>query len=108
MITHPSYVSTTEGNDIALIKLDSALTFNKHVQRVRLGDASIDKHSAGDKLYAVGWGTTSSGGTSSTILKEVELPFVTDNVCQNAYSSLYICALPRLLFFFFFFFFFFF
>ena len=87
MTNHPSYTHHTKGYDIALIRLDSLLTFNKDVMPVRLADAAIDDHATGDKLFAVGWGATAEGGSGSATLKEVELPFVSDTTCANAYAG---------------------
>ena len=81
MKVHPLYTNHREGYDIAVIKLDSLLTFNQYVMPVRIADGTIDKYSTGDKLFAVGWGATAYASNTVNTLIEVQVPFVSDDTC---------------------------
>ena len=41
----------------------------------------------GEMSRAMGWGTTSSGGSSSNVLREVDLPVITNGECDSRYSQ---------------------
>ena len=41
----------------------------------------------GQSLTVSGWGTTSSGGSSSSVLLSVDVPCITNAACEEAYRS---------------------
>jgi hypothetical protein len=41
----------------------------------------------GDIMRIIGWGTTSSGGSTSDLLLEADVPIVTDPFCDSAYGN---------------------
>jgi len=79
IIVHPQYNSQTTNNDIALLKLQDQLTFTDTISPacVNLGDDPT----TGDIIAVTGWGTLSSGGSSSATLQEVAVPV--DDTCGN-------------------------
>ena len=83
--SHPDYNSGTTDYDFAIIKLSSDLTFSSTVMPACLPDSSTNY----DAVSAVvtGWGTTSSGGSISATLKQVTVPFVSDDECDSNYSA---------------------
>ncbi len=92
---HGSYVSaTSSGNDIALITLDRfALT-----STATLSTSSVDTilTATGNTSTIVGWGLTSEGGSSSSVLRQATVPIVSNTTCQafvsyTIYSS-QVCA----------------
>ena len=92
---HPLYTNYLKGYDVALVKLDTPLTYTKYVQPVRLANIFTQFKATGDQLIAVGWGDTEDNSASlwhgfSPTLKEVYIPFVNDFVCWQAYGSQYI------------------
>ena len=73
IIRHTAYDSETINNDIALLKLDSPVTFSDNLQPVCI-NADVNEYSTyadDDACWVVGWGATSSGGKS---LQFYELP----------------------------------
>lgn len=82
IIQHEDYNAFTISNDISLLKLSHPLTFNNNVASISLQSV---KEYAGDCVVS-GWGTTSEGGSSPSILKYVEVPTVTDEQCREAYG----------------------
>ncbi|XDV13476.1 hypothetical protein PO909_001870 [Leuciscus waleckii] len=87
VITHPSYSSSTQNNDIALLKLVSSVTFNDYIQPVCLAAAG-SVFAAGTESWVTGWGTLSSGATSiPNTLQEVQIPIVSNSACNTAYGG---------------------
>merc|ERR1711892_38231 len=81
IITHPSYDAAGSNNDIALLKLSEEVDLNVYTPAcvAKTGD-NFD----GKKAWVYGWGTTSSGGATSDKLLEVEVPIVSNTVCDAA------------------------
>lgn len=86
---HPNYNDNTVDNDIAVLKLSSAVddisVFGSAYNTVELDDGSytID----GQTLTVAGWGHTSSGGSSSGVAHEVNVPYVSYEDCTGADSD---------------------
>lgn len=87
---HPGYSSVSSGNDIALLRLSSSVPTSLVDVYAQLPSVSVDSTYAGtgDLVKVIGWGTTSSGGSQSTILREVFVPVTSEAVCNNAYGSI--------------------
>ena len=73
-------------NDIAIVKLESPLTFNDDVQPACLPHTSFT-FETGDNSYVSGWGATvmrpigEEPGPVSNILQYVRLPLITNTDC---------------------------
>uniref|UniRef100_A0A3P9P3N4 chymotrypsin n=1 Tax=Poecilia reticulata TaxID=8081 RepID=A0A3P9P3N4_POERE len=63
VIRHPSFSISTLDNDIALIKLSSAVTFNSYISPVCLAAADSSFYSGVDS-WVTGWGNIGSSGGS--------------------------------------------
>jgi len=85
IILHPGYNPNTLVNDIALIRLATPLTYGTTIQPVCLpaddSSVTIEPNSA----WTTGWGTTSSGGSVATLLRQVKVPFVNQDTCNANY-----------------------
>ncbi|KAK7084305.1 Transmembrane protease serine 6 [Halocaridina rubra] len=86
IIGHSQYSPGDELNDIALLKLSSPVKVSSSVLPVCMPP---ELPTYANKVATVtGWGTTSSGGSSSDILKEVEVPVLSNKACQaNNYGT---------------------
>lgn len=85
-IKHPSYNPDSMDNDFAIVFLDRATT--EEVDFVVLNqDDSFPDAAAGAVSRAMGWGTTSSGGSSSNVLREVDLPVISNQKCDEMYPA---------------------
>jgi trypsin len=77
----PLYDPDTSEWDVVFLKLASnSVSGTIHI-------ASADERplwEAGKAAFATGWGTTSSGGSSSDTLREVQVPIVADSTCGSA------------------------
>lgn len=88
-VGHPAY--GTGGSDInfdyALLKLQGTATANP----VKLDgdgvDVVADYTAAKTGLFPIGFGTTSSGGSVSNVLRHVDLNFVPQDTCAANYGS---------------------
>ncbi|XP_046462622.1 trypsin alpha-3-like [Daphnia pulex] len=95
-VIHPSYTSSTNDNDLALMKLVSPIT---NVKLATLPAAAIScspaSTYAGQSALISGWGTTSSGGSISQTLLKANVQVLDNTACKLQYSTLtnnMICA----------------
>nr|XP_054768604.1 trypsin-like [Lytechinus pictus] len=84
IIVHEDYSGTKLTNDIALIKLSQPITFSDTISPACLVN---ERPQDGSMAYVTGWGTTSSGGSTTTFLNQVGVPIVSDAVCTASYGS---------------------
>jgi len=82
IISHPDFGSNGNAMDIGLLKLSEAVDLNTYTP-VCLPEAGADF--TGQKGWIVGWG--SSQAVRTDILNELELPIVSDAVCQKAFTD---------------------
>uniref|UniRef100_A0A8C5N5B7 Zgc:165423 n=1 Tax=Gouania willdenowi TaxID=441366 RepID=A0A8C5N5B7_GOUWI len=85
VINHPNYNSTTNDNDIALLRLSSAVTFTDYILPVCLAASGSSVHS-GEDVWVTGWGALSEGGSSANDLMEVDVPTVGNRQCNCDYG----------------------
>lgn len=89
VIVHPDYNPNTSNNDIALLRLVTPVTLGPSVGIVPL--VSSPAHDAlvapGVSSLVSGWGATSEGGSSASILQKVRLPIVSNTTCNEAYGG---------------------
>ncbi|XP_069044051.1 transmembrane protease serine 9-like isoform X1 [Lepisosteus oculatus] len=81
IIKHPNYDSSTNNNDLTLMKMSSSVSFNNYIQPVCLADTSSSFYN-GTSCWVTGWGTTVEGGTTlPSTLQEVQLPIIGNRQC---------------------------
>ena len=80
IIIHPQYSGNSLNNDYALLRLSSPITDFEPIQLCT--DTAHDEEPV--MSTTMGWGATSSGGSSSNFLLEVDVPI--DDSCGN-YSN---------------------
>lgn len=76
-----SYRLHPDGHDVALIHLDSPLTFDSYVQPIALDEDVVP---VGTKTFVTGWGRTGPGAPASNLLLEAMLPIVSSIDCNDA------------------------
>lgn len=95
-IVHESWSPYTMRNDIALVKLSSPVAAS--ITPLALPTATIAQGllEPGDTAVVSGWGATSEWGGSTTTLREVTVPFVSNETCNGSYPgdiySTQVCA----------------
>ena len=89
VIRHREYNSRTQSNDIALIKLSQPLDLNARtdIAPICLPPSGSSDSYSGDTAIAIGWGRTTEGGDTSTILNKVNLPVLSNSACQGSYGN---------------------
>ncbi|XP_046450136.1 trypsin-1-like [Daphnia pulex] len=87
--THPRYNSATYEDDISLIFLDAPLDLSvPSAKAISLPPPTSELDPpAGTVVTCSGWGTTSSGGSISDVLRSVDIPVVSDADCDSAYGG---------------------
>lgn len=91
IIKHYAYEAATYDNDIALLRLTSALPLSSTIKAV--SPLSLSQEGQLAKTNTVGtvtgWGTTSPGGSTSSVLMQVQVLLLTpsDCVANSAYGS---------------------
>jgi hypothetical protein len=84
---HPDYDGVYA--DAAVIELATPLDLSgpraRAIALTDAGDAAVSE--PGDLATVSGWGTTSSGGSTSPVLLAVDVPLVSDDDCAAAYGA---------------------
>ncbi|EZA61689.1 hypothetical protein DMN91_003623 [Ooceraea biroi] len=85
VFVHPEFYAGTLANDIAILKLDHDVDFGKnpHISPACLPDKHDDF--TGARCWTTGWGKDAFGdyGKYQNILKEVDVPIVSNHVCEQ-------------------------
>jgi secreted trypsin-like serine protease len=100
LIQHPSYNNANYNNDISLLKLSATVTYRNEIVPICIPDSAVNSATciAGKTSFATGWGTTSSGGSTTRYLTEVSMPIMTETACRNVngnnvnYALYHVCA----------------
>jgi secreted trypsin-like serine protease len=92
---HESYSTTTLVNDIAILTLTNKATLNNYIQIACLPTSSSDTYPGTNvDVYAAGWGTLSSGGSTPDALNNVKLTAYAASSCSTVatLTTAQICA----------------
>merc|ERR1739844_6653 len=82
------YNSNSLNNDWVIVKLDSPLELNDDIQPACLPSADYLPATATEaRCFTSGWGTLSSGGSSTNNLQYVRVPAITNAQCNSAYGG---------------------
>lgn len=88
---HPNWdPDTSQAFDVAVLQLDRPVPaeLTAPLPFVGSGDAQFD--GAGQPVVVAGWGTTSSGGFTSSILLQADVNVVSDADCAAAYGDSFV------------------
>lgn len=79
---HPQYNTSTLNYDVALLKLTRLPTKGTSV---KLASGSLSQYArTGDLLTVAGLGRLSEGGSRPSVIHEVDVPLISDAVCQQS------------------------
>lgn len=81
---HPSYRTASSGYDVAVLTLGTSLP-SPYLPLATPSDTAL--YAAGTNATILGWGTTSSGGSTSRYLLGATVPVTSDATCRSAYSN---------------------
>nr|XP_046245751.1 ST14 transmembrane serine protease matriptase a [Scatophagus argus] len=82
IISHPNYNHYTYDNDIALMELDSPVTYSDYIRPICLPAAQHD-FPAGNTVWITGWGATREGGFAATVLQKAQVRIINHSVCND-------------------------
>ncbi|KAG5262735.1 hypothetical protein AALO_G00278290 [Alosa alosa] len=84
IILHPNYDASTNENDMALLRLSSAVSFSGYIRPVCLAASGSIFHQGTDS-WVTGWGAIKEGEPlpNPGVLQEVEVPVVDNKVCDE-------------------------
>jgi len=89
IIEHPSYTSASgSGYDFSLLRLTSTIDFSSLDNKVAPACLPTGGDFVGVDAIVTGWGTTSSGGSQATTLREVTVQTVSNAACNRAYGRI--------------------
>ncbi|XP_071055453.1 proclotting enzyme-like [Onthophagus taurus] len=80
---HPEYEFDKKYHDVGLIRLNSSVNFNIYIKPACL---YTEKELLNDQFIAAGWGQTSFGGNTASILQEVNLTISDHAKCSKTYT----------------------
>ncbi|MEV4311216.1 serine protease [Actinocrispum sp. NPDC049592] len=86
---HPNFSSTVRGADVSVVTLDTSLP-GPYLPIASPRDTSL--YTPNTMSTILGWGATSSGGSSSRYLLKATVPITTDAACRTAYGTAYIAS----------------
>lgn len=82
---HPEFYAGTLYNDLAILKIDHDINFEKnpHISPACLPEKFEDF--TGNRCWTTGWGKDAFGdfGKYQNILKEVDVPVISNPICEN-------------------------
>ena len=87
-VVHPKYNFFTYEYDLALVRLDSPLSFAPHIAPICL--PASDDLLIGENATVTGWGRLSEGGTLPSILQEVRPSPCSELRSSNAMETFYV------------------
>ncbi|CAG0907854.1 unnamed protein product [Darwinula stevensoni] len=86
VVYHNQFSGSSLHNDIALLVLPSKIAFNSGVAPVCLPSNTRESY-VGQRCIVAGWGSLSEGGSTTTTLREVEVPILDNAACQQKYGG---------------------
>ncbi|KAF6204080.1 hypothetical protein GE061_002420 [Apolygus lucorum] len=85
VIVHRHYDAATFENDIALLELDQPIQYDQHIVPICMPEDDDDF--TGKVATVTGWGRLKYGGGVPSVLQEVQVPVMENNVCQEMFHT---------------------
>ncbi|CAJ1064970.1 ST14 transmembrane serine protease matriptase a [Xyrichtys novacula] len=82
VISHPNYNAYTFDNDIALMELDSPITYSDYIRPICLPSPQHD-FPTGNTVWITGWGATREGGFAATVLQKAQVRIINRSTCNE-------------------------
>ncbi|CAH0383608.1 unnamed protein product [Bemisia tabaci] len=84
IVRHKGFDARTLYNDVAIITLDSPVTYSRNIRSICL--PSGNKAYAGKTATVIGWGSLREMGPQPAILQKVNIPVWTNQECKEKYG----------------------
>ncbi|XP_017484101.1 PREDICTED: venom protease-like [Rhagoletis zephyria] len=89
-IVHEQYNERYVVNDIGLVKLRAAAPNTAYIGPICLPDGErFEQNFVGMNPFVAGWGAVKFQGPSSNVLRDVQVPIVNQQSCEQSYSSVF-------------------
>lgn len=85
LVRHRGFDSRTLYNDVAILTLDSPVTFSRNVKPICLPTGNSQY--AGQTATVIGWGSLRESGPQPAVLQEVHIPIWTNQECKLKYGN---------------------
>lgn len=85
VVEHPDWDAGRDSHDVALVKLARPVTLGSPIRIAEDSDAGA--YEPGDPATIIGWGSTVFGGDAVRMLREAQVPIVSDAECDRSYSA---------------------
>nr|CAD7576311.1 unnamed protein product [Timema californicum] len=85
VIVHRHYDAATFANDLALLELESPVSFDTHIVPICMPQDNEDF--TGRMATVTGWGRLKYGGGVPSVLQEVQVPIIENPVCQEMFQT---------------------
>ncbi|XP_050477684.1 venom protease-like isoform X4 [Bombus huntii] len=89
ILIHPDYITGQPFHDIAILKLERDVPFSEYIHPICLPiEASLENNKfEGYNPFVAGWGALNFSESYTNALMELQLPVVTNAVCEKAYED---------------------
>ncbi|XP_036337082.1 LOW QUALITY PROTEIN: serine protease 44-like [Rhagoletis pomonella] len=89
-IVHEQYNERYVVNDIGLVKLRAAAPNTAYIGPICLPDGErFEQNFVGMNPFVAGWGAVKFQGPSSNVLRDVQVPIVNQQSCEQSYNSVF-------------------
>ncbi|KAL0278938.1 UNVERIFIED_CONTAM: hypothetical protein PYX00_000614 [Menopon gallinae] len=85
VVRHRGFDPRTLYNDVAVLTLDTPVTFTKNIRPICL--PSGNQNYAGQPATVIGWGSLRESGAQPAVLQEVSIPIWTNQDCRIKYGA---------------------
>jgi len=82
---HPEYDPVSFNNDLVLLRLTEPVRFQPNIVPICIPEDDDDN--AGETGWVTGWGRLFQGGPFPPVLKELDLPILTNEECEASYKK---------------------
>ncbi|XP_071372593.1 ST14 transmembrane serine protease matriptase a [Centroberyx affinis] len=82
VISHPYYNAYTFDNDIALMELDSPVTYSDYIRPICVPSPQ-HVFPPGNSVWITGWGATREGGYAAPVLQKAQVRIINSTVCDR-------------------------
>ncbi|XP_071768609.2 ST14 transmembrane serine protease matriptase a [Centroberyx gerrardi] len=82
VISHPYYNAYTFDNDIALMELDSPVTYTDYIRPICVPSPQ-HVFPSGNSVWITGWGATREGGYAASVLQKAQVRIINSTVCDR-------------------------
>uniref|UniRef100_H3BG09 Suppressor of tumorigenicity 14 protein homolog n=1 Tax=Latimeria chalumnae TaxID=7897 RepID=H3BG09_LATCH len=86
IIVHNSFSISTYDNDVALLELETPITFSNLISPVCL-PAKTHDFPAGSNTWVTGWGALKEGGSAAVVLQKAEVRIINYTICNEVMNG---------------------